>query len=430
MAGPNPVPEEMYKVDRLPNNVTVLTAAMPHMASVALGVWVGVGARYEPARLSGISHFIEHLLFKGTPHRSAKKISQDVEGIGGYLNAFTSEDLTCLFSKGRHDRWSELLEVLLDMFLHSLFDPAEMEKERTVIQEELAMYLDQPQHLVHDRLNEILWPNHPLGRSVTGSPETVEQITREQLLAYERAHYVSPATVITATGPIDHDEFVRAVRRFGPAFRKGRRPRFRPVDSNHAEPRFIIVHKAIEQAHIAVGIQTCSRHDPRRFALRLLNTILGENMSSRLFQVIREESGLAYSIQSSLSFFDEVGALTISAGLDADKVPKVLDLTCRELRRLREKAPDRAEFQRARDYVIGQIDLHLESTENRMMWLGEQWLGERKIMGPGEIKERLAKVEREEISGLAREFFRPSRWRLAVVSPLKNGFDWRKAVKL
>src|SRR5712672_961877 len=179
----------MYQVTRLPSGLAVATTEMPHRASVSLGLWVGVGGRYEPAELNGASHFIEHLLFKGTPKRSAKEISQAVEGIGGYLNAFTGEESTCFYSKGRHECFDELLDVLADMFLNSKFDPVEIEKERAVIKEELAMYLDQPQHHVQELLNETLWPNHPLGRALTGTEETLDRLNREAMLRYKRENY-------------------------------------------------------------------------------------------------------------------------------------------------------------------------------------------------------------------------------------------------
>ena len=181
----------MYQVTRLPNGLTVATAEMPHMTSVSLGLWVGVGGRYEPAEVNGVCHFIEHLLFKGTRRRSARQISQDVEGIGGYLNAFTSEETTCYHSRARHDRFEELLDVLADMFLNSKFDPVEIDKERGVIKEELAMYLDQPQHRVQELLNETLWPDQPLGRPLTGTEKTLDGLNRARLVNYQRENYVA-----------------------------------------------------------------------------------------------------------------------------------------------------------------------------------------------------------------------------------------------
>jgi predicted Zn-dependent peptidase len=316
----------MYQVSRHKNGLTIITAEMPHMASVSLGIWIGVGGRYEPAPLSGVSHFIEHLLFKGTQHRTAKQISQDVEGIGGYLNAFTSEENTCFYSKARHDRFSELLDVLMDMFLNSTFDPTEIEKERNVIKEELAMYLDQPQHHVQELLNETIWPNQPLGRSLTGTIETLDSMARSHLVQYQRTNYVSEGTLVAAAGNLSHEKVVKAISSFARHLPLGKRPQFTPAKNGQKEPAIRLFTKTTEQTQLAMGIRTCSRHDERRYALRLLNTILGENMSSRLFQVVREDHGLAYSICSSLSFFDDVGALTISAGVETEKLQKALKL--------------------------------------------------------------------------------------------------------
>ena len=410
----------MYQVTRLKNGLTVATAEMPHMTSVSLGLWVGVGGRYEPANLSGVSHFIEHLLFKGTRRRSARQISQDVEGIGGYLNAFTGEEMTCYHSKARHDRFDELLDVLSDMFLNSKFDPVEINKERGVIKEELSMYLDQPQCRVQELLNEILWPNQPLGRPLTGTEKTLDFLTRSRLIGYQQNNYVAGRTVIAAAGRLTHRQVVNAVSRLAKRFPQGKRPLFVPATNGQARPHVRLFTKETEQTQMALGIRTCSRHDQRRYALRLLNTVLGENMSSRLFQVIREDRGLAYSIYSSLSHFDDVGIMTVSAGLDLGNLEKVLKLVMKELSRATSNLLSAAELNRARDYVIGQIELGLESTDNQMMWLGEQLIGYDKIISSDEIKQRVAEVKASQIRAAARDFFRPERFNLALVSPLKT----------
>jgi predicted Zn-dependent peptidase len=410
----------MYQVSHHKSGLTVVTSEMPHMASVSLGIWVGVGGRYEPAALSGVSHFIEHLLFKGTRNRSAKQISQDVEGIGGYLNAFTTEEMTCFYSKARHDRFHELLEVLMDMFLNSTFEPVEIEKERNVIKEELAMYLDQPQHHVQDLLNETLWPDQPLGRSLTGTIETLDAMGRAALTDFQRQNYVSAGTLVAAAGRLQHEKVVKAVTSFARHLPTGPRPKFVPAQTEQTQPRIRLFRKPIEQTQLALGIRTCSRHDPRRFALRLLNTVLGENMSSRLFQVLREDHGLAYSVCSSLSFYDDVGALVISAGLDTDKLHRALQLVMAELARLRTTLVGQAELRRARDYLIGQIDLSLESTENQMMWLAEQMLGYGKTVPPHYIKRRLSEVTASDIRNAALDFLQPDRLSLALVSPLRS----------
>jgi len=410
----------LYRVTQLKNGLTVATAEMPHMLSVSVGLWIGLGSRYEPPPLNGVCHFIEHLLFKGTQRRSAKDISQAVEGIGGSLNAFTSEEATCFHARAGHGRFDQLLEVLLDMLLDSKFDPVDIAKEREVIKEEIAMYLDEPQHHVQELLNAALWPAQPLGRPITGTAQTLDAMTRAHLLGYLHDNYVTRNTLIVAAGRLKHGQVARAVARYAPRFRAAARPRFPPACDAQREPTLRLFTKRTEQTQIALGIRTCSRHDPRRYALRLLNTLLGENMSSRLFQVVREDRGLAYSIYSTPSFFDDTGDLVISAGLDADNLSQTLRLILRELRRLTEASPGAAELRRARDYVIGQIDLGLETTDNQMNWLGEQLLGYGKIFPPAELKRRLREVSAAQIRAVARDFFRPERLNLALVSPLKS----------
>ncbi|HTH46370.1 MAG TPA: pitrilysin family protein [Candidatus Limnocylindria bacterium] len=410
----------MYQATRLSNGLTVLSAAMPHMASVSLGVWVGVGGRHEPAPLNGISHFIEHMLFKGTRRRSAAQISQAVEGIGGYLNAFTDEENTCFYSRARADRLPELLDVLLDMFLDSVFAPAEINKERDVIKEELAMYRDQPAEHVHDVLNAAQFPGHSLGRPVIGSVKTLNGIRREHLTQYLASHYVAGATVIAAAGDVSHERLVQLVTQSARRFRPGGRPSGQPVPALATAPVVTLVTRKTEQTNFSLGLRTCSRHDERRFALRLLNVILGENMSSRLFQKIREEHGLTYNIQSSPSFWDDCGDLVVNAGLAPEQLARTLRLLVGELRRLRETLPGRAEFGRARDYVLGQFDLGLEGTEHHMMALGEHWLGFGRLLAPAETKARLSAVTPAEVRSAARDFFRPERMTLALVSPRQS----------
>jgi predicted Zn-dependent peptidase len=410
----------MYKVTRLENGLTVATAEMPHMASVSLGIWVGVGGRYEPAPLSGVSHFIEHLLFKGTQRRSAREISQAVEGIGGYLNAFTSEEHTCFYAKAGHNHFEELWEVLADMFLNSTFEPDEIVKEREVIKEELAMYIDQPQQYVQELLNALMWPNQPLGRSITGSEKTLDATGRQQLLDFQRTHYVAPAVLVAAGGRITHADAVKAVKASVKKFTRGHRPRYAPATTTQTGPAIHLNTRKTEQTQAALGIRACSRHDEWRFALRLLNTLLGENMSSRLFQTVREEHGLAYSIYSVNSFFDDAGDMVISAGLDVDHLEKALKLIVREMKRLASDLAPPSELRRARDYLTGQMDLSLENSENQMMWAGEQWLGYGKILKPDDYKKRLGEVRPSAIRAAARRFFRPDRFNLALVSPLKS----------
>jgi len=400
------------------------------MRSVSLGLWMGLGSRHETAELGGVCHFIEHMLFKGTRRRSALQISQAVEGIGGYLNAFTSEEVTCYHARAAGERFGELLEVLLDMFLNSRFAPEDITKERDVIKEEMAMYLDEPQHQVQELLNATLWPGQPLGRSITGTNATLDRMTRDHLTGYLRENYVASAALIVAAGCVKHRELVRAVRPHAARFQTGPAAAFSPVVEDQREPRVRLLTKRTEQTQIALGIRSCPRHDERRYALRLLSTLLGENMSSRLFQSVREEHGLAYSIYSTTSGFHDTGDLVISAGLDAGNLPKTLDLILRELRRCLDKPPGAAELRRACDYLLGQIDLGLESTETQMNWLGEQLLGLGRQVPPETAKRHLQAVTPAQIRSVARDFFRNDRLNLALVSPIKDAKPLVRQFKL
>jgi predicted Zn-dependent peptidase len=410
----------MYRLSELPGGLRVVTASMPHLASVAVGLWVDTGGRHEGAPENGAAHFIEHMLFKGTRRRTAARISQDIEGIGGYLNAFTDEEHTCFYSRAVASRLPELLDVLLDMFLESRFSPAEIARERDVILEEQAMYHDQPAELVHDLLNQVQFPRHPLGRPVIGTARSVRGLGRRELTGFLQRRYVSGSTVIAAAGNLTHEAVLEELRGWIPRFRQGPPPPPPIAPPVAGGPRWLLRTRKTEQTQIALGFRTTHRRDERRFALRLLNVMLGENMSSRLFQVIRERHGLAYSIQSTGTAWSDCGDLVISAGLDDAHLEKALGLILRETRRLVDRAPGKAELDRARDYAIGQADLSLEGSEPMMMWLGEQVLGHGRVIPPEETRSRLAAVPPAEVRKVAADFLEPSRLSLALVSPRRS----------
>jgi predicted Zn-dependent peptidase len=393
---------------------------MPHMASVSLGLFVGMGSRYEPAELNGTCHFIEHMLFKGTKQRSARAISEEVEGIGGYLNAYTSEENTCFHARVHHQHFRAVLDVLMDMFLNSRFAPSDIRKEREVIKEEIAMYRDQPAQHVQEVLNATIWPNHPLGRSITGTRRGLNEIRRRELIGFLHRNYLAANTVLVVAGPVTHAEVVKAVARYVGRLKPGAPTPCAPAPNGQRAPRLKLVTQTTEQAQLALALRTCSRHDDRRFAVRLLNALLGENMSSRLFQRIREDLGLAYNIYSTPSFYADAGDLVISAGLDTEQVPRVVKLILAELRRIAADVPSGAELGRARDFAIGQMELSLEGTENVMNFVGEQVLGYGRITAPEKTKDRLARVTAADITKAAGDFFRPERMSLALVSPLKS----------
>lgn len=409
-----------HPITVLPNGLRVITTPMPEMESVTVGLWIGVGGRYEPARISGISHFIEHLLFKGTRHRSSRDVSQAVEGIGGYLNAFTGEENTCYYAKASHRHLDTLLDVLADMFRHPRFAGEDIAKERQVIKEELLMYHDQPDHYVHELLNQTLWPGHPLGRSLTGTPASLDRIQRPTLRDFKATHYVAGKTVLAVAGHCDHGDVLARARRLLPLPATRTPTRFAPARRRQHRPQLRFLRKPVEQTHLAIGIRGCSRHDPRRFTLKLLSVILGENMSSRLFQTIREQYGLAYSIQSATSYYADTGVFHVAAGLDTAHLTRALRLILRELGRLTRRAPSDEELQRAKDYAIGQMRLGLESTTNQMMWCGEHLLAYGRVLSADVIEQRLQAVTPAQIQCLARQLFRDRNLNVAIITASRD----------
>lgn len=417
-----------YRLTKLRNGVRIASAEMPHMRSVAVGFWAGVGGRFETAENNGISHFVEHLLFKGTRKRSARQITEAVEGVGGYLNAFTTEDHTCYYAKAGAPHLGTLCEVLGDMYLNSEFSPTEIEREREVIREEILMYKDHPAQHAQELLEETMWPGHPLGRPLTGTVESIAKLNRKQLLRFVRENYNARTTIITVAGRASHEEVLAAVQPIARKLEPGLPPRYLRARVDEGEPRISLVTQEIEQTHLAMGFHAYGRRDERRFALKLLSVILGENMSSRLFQQLRERHGFCYSIQTGMATLADGGSLSIYAGLDAGKLEKAIGVILRELARICRKAPDKKELRKAQDYTIGQNFMGLESTTNQIMWVGESILGYRKIIDPGEAEQRLLAVTPEEVRAVACDCLRLARSGTAVVGPIKDAAAIRRVL--
>jgi predicted Zn-dependent peptidase len=411
------------RLTTLPNGLRVITSPQPDAESVALGFWVGVGGRHESPEVAGASHFIEHMLFKGTERRSAREISQAIEGRGGYLNAYTQEDGTCYYARLPHERLAEAFDVLADMYRAPKLAAADIDRERGVIIEELRMCHDQPQHVVQELLMDGLWANHPLGRPLVGTEQTLRGISRSALDNYRRMHYQPANTIFALAGRLEHDAAVALVQAALGRLPAGKRTGFRAVNPRVVQHPFRLARREIEQVHAAIGFRCFGRHDPRRFALRLLNSILGENMSSRLFQVVREKHGLAYAVSSHYQLFHETGALVISAGLDRARAADALRLIARELARLREKPVTRGEWQRARDYLLGQFRLGLEGTSSQMQWIGESLLNYGRFVKPDEVVANLMAVTVADLRQVAAELFTPQHLTLSLVVPEQESLD-------
>jgi len=408
---------DQVQATTLDNGVRVITSAIPHVASVSAGIWVGVGSRHESRQLGGVSHFLEHLLFKGSRNRSALAITREIEGRGGYLNAFTQEENTCFFLRVPADKLKRSTQVLTDMYLHPRLAATDIEKERQVILEEMSMYRDEPQHYVTDLLEAAMWPGHPLGRSIIGEERTIGRMRRDELAGFRDRTYTGANTVFALAGNLDHAACVALVGAQTRELATGRRPAGQRFDPRRAPRRQIGDARPIEQMHLALGFRIFGRRDPRRFALQILNTLLGGNMSSRLFQTVRERHGLAYSVHSSVQLFQETGSLVITAGVDRGKAEATLRLVVDELRRLQDRPVGRSELLRARDYVIGQLKLSMESTGSQMMWMGDNLLAWGRFIHPAESIAAFEAVDAEAIQALAGELFKGATASLATVAP-------------
>jgi len=406
-----------YFLTALPNGVRLATIEMPHMRSVSVGIWAAVGGRYEPEAVCGISHFIEHLMFKGTARRNARQITEAVEGLGGYLNAFTTEDHTCYYAKAGAAHFATLCDVLGDMYLNAQFAPADIEREREVIREEILMYHDNPGQHVQELLSEALWPEHPLGRPLTGTVQSISGLNREKFHDFRAKHYNGRTTIVTVAGKVTHEKAMELMAPVFGALPAGRVPRCAKALDAGGTMRIKAIQQDLEQTHVAIGFHAFGRLDERRYALKLLSVILGENMSSRLFQKLRERHGFCYSVQSGVVSLEDTGALTVFAGLDPAKMEKALKLILEETDRIAARAPSRNELRKAQDYTIGQMLMGLESTTNQMTWMGESLLGYQKVLDPAEIENRLLAVTPEEVRTVAECCLDRSRLTAAVVGP-------------
>ncbi|MDD2456828.1 MAG: pitrilysin family protein [Kiritimatiellae bacterium] len=413
----------------LENGAKVVSAAEGDAESVAVGIWVGVGGRHERARQSGVSHFLEHMLFKGTGKRSALDISRAIEGRGGYLNAFTQEESTCYYARLPYEFLTQAFDVLSDMYLNAALKPEDVERERDVIIEEIKMYQDLPQHVVQEKMQEGMFRAHSLGVPLSGAPKTLARMDHDFLARYKAAAYTPAATVFAFAGRLDHDACVACVEKALGQPRQGKPMLFKHVDASVGQDRLVVIQKDINQVHAAVGFRVFGRHDDRRYALRVLNSLLGENMSSRLFQSVRERSGLCYSIQSSYQLFEETGAFTISGGFDARRAESALRLTVKELRRVIDAKVGARELKRAKDYLLGTFRLGLEGSGNQMMFLGESMLNYGRVVNPEETITGIGAVTPDDVRRVAEDVFEPARMTVALVVPkaqAQSDDDWLK----
>ncbi|MCJ7523468.1 MAG: insulinase family protein [Dehalococcoidia bacterium] len=408
----------MYEKTVLKNGIRIVSSPMPHTRSVCICIFIGSGSRYEEEEQAGSSHFIEHLCFKGTERRpTAKEISETIDGIGGVLNGGTDKELTVYWAKVARPHFSMALDLLVDMLRNSKFNPADIENERKVIIEELNMCIDSPQSRVDTLIDEIMWPAQPLGRDVIGRKETVTAMDRSLIVDYLNAHYLPNNTVISVGGDIEHTEVVGSISEVLGSWSAGAPGSWQPIDENRSFPRVAAEHRKTEQAHLCLAVPGIHHTHPDRFTLDLLNLILGESMSSRLFLEIREKMGLAYDIHSHVSHYHDSGSVNVCAGVDPKKVEDLIQSILIELTKLKEEEVSESELIKAKELGKGRLMLRMEDTRSVAGWIGGQELLMNQIRTVDEVVSMLDDVNSNDLRRVARELFREDKLRLAVVAP-------------
>ncbi|MBI3449135.1 MAG: insulinase family protein [Acidobacteria bacterium] len=407
----------MIRREILPNGLTLLTETMPNIRSVCLGVWLKQGSRQETEAENGVSHFIEHLLFKGTERRTAKEIAKTIDSIGGQCDAFTSKEYTCFYARVLDDHASVAFDLLSDIVLRPRFDPEHIEKERKVIFEEIKMVEDSPDELVYDLFTETIWRDHPLGRPIQGTVESVTALGPEMLGKFFRSSYHPGNVVISAAGNLDHPRLTALIKETFSSLSDGTPPRPIGIPQHRAE---IVLRekKELEQLHLCIGVPALAQNDPERYSGYVLNTLLGGTMSSRLFQNIREDRGLAYNVFSAMNSFADTGYFAVYAATRPGGGGEVVSQICEELVKVKEVKVDAVELKGAKDHLKGNLMLSLESSSSRMSNLARQDIYFQRQFSLDEIIAEIDKVTSEQVQSLARSMLDGRKCTAAVLGRL------------
>jgi len=416
-------PREIQRAT-LPNGIRVITEAMPHVRSVSVGIWIGTGAREETLQETGISHFIEHMVFKGTKNRSAEQIARSVDSIGGGLDAFTSKELVSYNVKVLDEHLPEAFDVVADLVRNPLFQKEDIEKEKGVILEELKMEVDNPEYLIHEIFASNFWKGHPLGRPILGTKKTIRTFDRDKIERYYRQFYTPSNILITAAGSLKHRNLVDLAEKHFEDLKKRRPVKLDEKPHPHA-PLIFRNKDSLEQVHVYLGVPSIAMSHESRFACYILNAILGGGMSSRLFQNIREKQGLAYTVYSELTMYRDAGCMLIYAGTSQRSAGKVVESVVQELRTLTDHKVTDDELRRAKDHLKGSYVLGLESTSSRMGNLVRQELYFKRFFSLDEMLERIERVTADEVQKLAQQFFDPKQMAVAMLGRLE-GFRVRR----
>jgi len=412
-------PVREIEMTTLANGVRVITEAMPHVRSVSVGIWIGSGSRRETAEQNGISHFIEHMLFKGTRRRSAEDIARSVDSIGGNLDAFTAKELVCFNTKVLDEHLSLAFDVLADLVLNPLFREEDIEKEKGVILEEIKMEADSPDYLVHEIFSSNFWKDHPLGKPILGTPQSVKRFEQGMVRSFYSAVYAPSNLIVTAAGNLTHHGLVALAREHLESLPSAAPPPVDEAPSTHA--RIALRNKkALEQVHLCLGVPSYPLPHGERFGCYILNTLLGGGMSSRLFQNIRERQGLAYAVFSELNPYRDTGCLSIYAGTSTESARKVVASITKEFQELKENSVSDEELRRAKDHLKGSLMLSLESTSSRMSNLARQEMYFGRFFSLDELVASIEVVTAADVQRISQRFFDPKQIALTVLGNLEN----------
>lgn len=418
------VKDEIRKY-QLDNGVRIVTEKIPGVRSVAIGIWVGAGSRHENDKISGISHFIEHLMFKGTEKRSAADIAEKLDSVGGQLNAFTTKEFTCYYAKVIDEHFDLALDVLSDMFFNSSFKDTAIEKERGVIEEEIRMYEDTPDELIHDLFVQTVWPKHTLGRPILGTIESLEKITRNDILKYIQEQYTTDRLVIALAGNIDHQLVYEKVANYFNQMKTTSVQR-EILPPEIVEQNINNVKKDTGQIQICLGTKGISQIDKRLYMVHILNNILGGGLSSRLVQSIREQRGLAYSVYTYHSAFSDTGLFTFYAGTSPSKYDEVVDVLMQEIGKIVKDGITEKELNKTKDQIKGSMLLGLESVSSRMSRNGRNELCLNRIVSVEELIKRVSAVTLDDVNNIAKTLFQEQPFSLSTIGPLEEPIDLKR----
>jgi predicted Zn-dependent peptidase len=408
----------MYRKDTLSNGIRVVSETLPKTRSLSIGVWVKVGSRHEPKEISGVSHFIEHMFFKGTRKRSARDIATEVDSLGGEMNAFTSQENTTYYIKVLDEHLPAAVDILSDILLGSRFDPADMEKERKVILEEIKGVEDTPDDFIHELFTATVWPDNSLGRPILGTKETIRALKHADILRYIEDYYIPREIVISVAGNFEHAQLIDLLEgAFGKLSRKG-------VPKQETAPVFnravTVKKKQLEQVQVCLGCKGLHYTHEDRFVIMALNTLLGNSMSSRLFQEVREQNALAYSIYSYVTAYRDAGLVTVYAGTDPANAKEAIGLIVKELRKIRDEGITAAEEKRVKDQIKGNLVLSLETSNSHMGRIARQEIYFGKYLSVDDIIKSVDKVTAEQVQRLARKLFTRENLSLSMLGPMSK----------